>query len=1087
MSARKLLLTPLGALLALALWLPAAASAQAKAAWVLTLTPLPANLIPGAEGEVLAIATNVGAAPTAGESRLEVALPEGVVPLSVESQDSDIGAPDPTCNVEVPTRTVTCKTAEPVGSGRRLVATVHIETTASSGTLDLQANVKGGGAPQTDATHPAAVQAQPIPFGFLPGFQAPATGEDGSASTLAGSHPFQQTIDFGFPTKRAGKVLTNDGHARNFYTELPQGLVGSPAATPVLCTEVLLVSNRCPNASQVGLADITTVLGETANAVFTSNLYNMVPPPGYPAELATNVANAGIYVHILASVRSDADYGIETSVKDAIAFGLQPIFNAGAQVWGQPSAESHDRLRGKCTDTELITCPVPRNEGAFVTLPGDCTEEPLRFEMLADSWEEPSPPADLRQTEYESADLQGQATTLEECETLEYEPTISSRPTTNLADSPTGLDFDLHQPQDVAFTSRATAGVKDASVTFPRGLAVNPAQAAGLGACSEAQIGFEGEEEGHLYFSSEPQSCPDAAKIGTVEVASPALVRHNPQHEVEVDPETDEALPEVLQGSVYLASPFANPFDSLIATYVVVEDQKSGIVAKLAGEAQLDPQSGQITARFEENPQLPLQDVAVHLFGGDLITPPTCGRYTTTTELVPWSNPEETLSPADSFQVTAAPGGGACPTSEAAMPNAPRLSAGTIAPKAGAFSPLLFKLGREDGSQRLGRIEADLPTGLSAKLAGIAQCTDAGIARAHSREAPNQGAAEIADPSCPASSEVGSVIAAAGAGPNPYYTSGHAYLAGPYKGAPLSVVAIVPAVAGPFDLGTVLARSALYLNPETAQAHIVTDPLPQILEGVPVDARVVSVSALRANFTLNPTSCDVKSFGGSAISALGSPAPLFERFQVGGCKSLPYKPKLSARLFGPIHRGGHPRFRAVLSAKPGEANTAAFSLTLPRSEFIDQAHFRTICTRVQFAAAACPAGSVYGYVKAKSPLLDYTLEGPIYLRSSSHELPDAVAVLRGPPSQPVEIDAVARIDSVGGGLRSRVETVPDAPISKVIVTLQGAKKGLFQNSTNICKGTFRMRASFTGQNAKTYDTRPPLRAQCAKGKGKAGH
>jgi hypothetical protein len=259
-----------------------------------------------------------------------------------------------------------------------------------------------------------------------------------------------------------------------------------------------------------------------------------------------------------------------------------------------------------------------------------------------------------------------------------------------------------------------------------------------------------------------------------------------------------------------------------------------------------------------------------------------------------------------------------------------------------------------------------------------------------------------------------------------------------------------------------------------------------VIQGIPIDLRSVAVHADRPDFTLNPTSCAVKAFGGSALSSLGLAAPLFARFQVGGCAALPFGPKLSARLFGPAHRGAHPRFRAVITAKPGEANIGRFVLTLPHSEFIDQAHFRTICTRVQFAAGQCPAGSIYGSVRAFTPLLDYPLEGPIYLRSSVHELPDVVAALRGPPSQPIEIDGVGRVDSVNGGLRTTVETVPDAPLTKLEVNMQGGSKGLFQNSTNICRGKHRMSVGLEGQNGKTADARPLLRASCKK-KGRKGH
>jgi len=1075
---------------------PAGASA-ATAAWTLTLTPLPANLTPGEGGELLVIATNVGGAPTAGSaSVLEVSLPAGVIPLTVTAKNSDFASVlAPSCAIEALTRTVKCETAEPIGPGRRLVAEIPLEVTAPEGTLDLLASVGGGGATQqANLAFPAKIQPDPIPFDFLPLFGAPANNADGTAAVLAGSHPYQQTFDFGFPTKKVGKGLTNDGHARNFYFELPRGMVGNPGASPVLCTEAELTSiEGCPEPSQVGISDVTTLFGEAGtNLVFTGPLYNMVPPPGYPAEIAVDVADVGIFAHVLTSLRSGKDYGIETSVRDVIAFGQQPIFSVQAQIWGDPSSPAHEGIRGRCSGSKA-TCEVDPVEIPLLTMPGDCPGQPLGFEALADSWEEPSPPGELREALYESADLEGNQVQMEGCNALQFKPTIEARPTTTAADSPAGLDFSLHQPQEEPhpepLAGRATAILKDATVTFPAGLAVNPAQASGLDACSEDQIGFEEEgEEGALFFSENPQSCPDAAKIGTVQAATPLLVQRDPAHEVEIDPQTGAPAPEPLHGSVYLARPFANPFDSLVALYLVVEDPKTGIVAKLAGEGELDSATGQITTRFKESPEAPIEDIHVHIFGGDrgaLITPQACGAYDTQAELTPWSAPEaEVEQLTDSFEVNRAPSGGPCP---AQAPFAPRLRAGTLEPTAGKYSPLLFKLSREDGSERLARLEATLPPGLTAKLAGVAQCSEAGIAKAISREAPDKGAAELADPSCPAASQVGTVTVGAGAGPTPFYTTGRAYLSGPYKGAPLSIVIITPAVAGPFDLGAVVVRSAVYLDPETAQPRTVSDPLPQLLDGIPVDVRSVALRLDRPKFSLNPTSCDEKHFSGAATSALGRIAPLTERFQLGGCRALPFKPKLSLRLFGATTRGAHPRLRAVLTAKPGEAGIARTVVALPHSEFIDQAHFRTICTRVQFAAKACPQGSVYGHLKAITPLLDTPLEGPVYLRSSSHELPDVVAALHGPPSMPIELDLDGRVDSVNGGVRTIFANVPDAPVTKVILTMQGKRKGLFQNSTNICKGTHRASVKMDGQNGKAYDTRPALNASCPKKKAKPRH
>jgi Divergent InlB B-repeat domain len=1245
--------------------LPAGAQAAAKPAWTVALTPLPANFAPGVKSEYLVLATNVGAAPTSGpESVLEITMPpSGVSILGAEVSNSTPGAGGSSCTTLA--QTVTCKTASAVGSGRYLVAKVLLEADGSTATIQSTAKISGGEGGEAEATSLAPVQVEPVAFEFLPGFASPVTEEDGSPDTLAGSHPYQQSTSFAFPVAHLGEKVTNAGHPRDISVELPRGLVGSPAASKVLCTEVQLVVEKCPDESQVGVIDVTTLVAEAGHiGVSSTALYNMVPPPGSPAELATNVAGAGLFAHVQVNVRSDGDYGVEAVTHDVLAYGQQPIFSVQAQVWGDPSSAAHERIRGKCIFLNT-TCPVPARKPALLTMPSDCPGSPLPFEARADSWEEPNPPATEREAHYESADLAGNPVSVKGCGSLPFEPTIQARPTTNVSDSPSGLDFDLHQAQEEV-EGRSPAALRDAAITFPPGMVVNPSQANGLGACSETQIGFLKEEAGQLRFSKEPQSCPDAAKLGTVEVTSPALVARNEKHEVETDIEENVKAPtpalsvfkagtgsgsvtsspagiacgetcaaefetgevvtltpaaatgseftgwsgacsgtgacqvtmgearsvtasfaleegtpppsqfqltvftigtgsgsvtsspagiacgetcaaefeagevvtltpaaapgseftgwsgacsgtgacqvtmsetgsvgagfekdieenpvlEVLHGSIYIAKPFANPLHSLVATYLAVEDQRLGIVAKLAGEARLDPSTGQVTAVFTENPELPFEDVSVHLFGGArgaFITPPACGHFSTTSDLTPWSAPEgKDRFPDSSFATSVAPGGGACPGAEAQLSNAPKLVAGTTPPSAGKYAPLIFKLSREDGTQRLGKIEAALPAGLSAKLAGVGICSEAQIAKARSREVPEEGALEGSDPSCPAASQIGIVNAAAGAGPTPYYTQGHAYLAGPYKGAPLSIVAIAPAVAGPFDLGAVVVRSALYIDPETARARVVSDPLPRILQGVPIDLRSVAVRAERPDFSLNPTSCAPESFAGQALSTLGQPASLFEPFQVGGCSSLPYKPKLTTKLFGPIHRGGHPRLRSVFVARAGDANTARISFALPHSEFIDQAHFRTICTRVQFAANQCPAGAVYGHITATSPLVDYALEGPIYLRSSSHKLPDVVAVLKGPPYQPIEVDLDGRVDSVNGGIRTTFETVPDQPVSRAVVTLQGGRKGLFQNSTDICKGAHRATLKLLAQNGKVADSRPKILAQCGKAKKKKG-
>ena len=1075
-----------------------ASAAPPKPAWALTLTPTPGAFAPGSTNEYLVSATNVGAAPSSAETTtIEVTVPPTLTPLAVKAAgNSHHGAKEPDC--EISSQGLVCETSEAVPPGYVLQALFSVEVPSSLAGQEVEAKaaISGDGANPLQTSVLTPVQSQPLPFGFLGDSSAHLTEEDGSPALLAGTHPYQATIHLGFPTESIAGELTGSGHPRDVALDLPRGWIGNPAASPVLCTEAELTSQitpGCPPASQVGVVDATTLVGlgggKGGETVLTSSLYNMVPPPGAAAEVAFDVAEVGFFVHVQGAVRSDSDFGVEAYTRDLLALTIHPIFGVQTQLWGAPLASAHDAIRANCRRVGG-SCPIedpPPKPIAFLTTPGDCPGQAPLYKAFADSWEEPG---QQRHTEFLGTDLAGNPTATEDCGALEFEPTFQSRPTTNLTDSPTGLDFKLHLPQSTDLASRAKADLEDAVVTFPAGMVANASQASGLGACTETQIGFLGG--GGTSFSRAPQSCPADSKLGTVEVSSPVLVQRNEKHEVELDPESEDPLPEPLHGAIYLAQPFANPFGTLVTTYLVIEDEKTGIVAKLAGEGHLDPNSGQVTVSFRENPELPIEDIEVKLFGGSrgaLLTPPTCSPHTTDAQFTPWSAPEEPAGQTDSFALSAAPGGGPCPAVQAAMPNAPALRAGTLAPVAGTYSPLLFRLSRQDGSQRMAGIDATLPSGLSAKLAGVGECPETAIARARSREVPNRGALEQADPSCPAASQIGTIDVAAGGGPNPFHASGRAYLAGPYKGAPLSVVAIAPAVAGPFDLGAVVVRSALYIDPETAQGHIVSDPLPQILDGVPVDLRSVSVDVSRPGFALNPTSCAEKAFAGHVTSALGQAAPISARFQVGGCAALPYAPKMSAKLFGPTHRGAHPRLRTVFSARPGDANTARLSFALPHSEFIDQAHFRTICTRVQFVANQCPAGAVYGHVIASSPLLDYPLEGPIYLRSSSHKLPDVVAVLKGPPSQPIEVDLDGRVDAVNGGIRTTFETVPDAPVSTAVVTLQGGKKGLFVNSTDICRGTHRATLELEAQNGKVSDSRPKLVAQCKKGRhgGHKGH
>ncbi len=1085
-SSRSMLAT-LGITAMLACILAASASAATPApAWSIRSLAVPTNFKPGDESgryqyEVMVV--NIGGAATDGSPiTLTDSLPAGLtvksVTLTLRSSLDGTGVHDfgPTlCKEEKPAsvETVHCTIPEELpetpsptlveaGEALRLVIQVSTPAGAAGEMLANVAQVQGGGAAPASTTSLNEASAEPASAGFMD-FRASLLGADGLPTGQPGSHPYQYLTSFAVNTRPVapggiGKFTPAGGNIKDVSVALPPGLVGNPTATSrctaqqfntshTINTEfgATFTQNDCPDGSVVGMVVVQQLEGQGETVPLP--LYNLVPPVGMPAQLGFQVLGAPFYIDT--ALRTGGDYGITASLRNATE--VNRVTAADVMVWGVPSDPSHDPLRGSCLNQvpsqapySLGSCSAGLVVEPFLRLPTSC-EDPLATTMSFDTWTSPGAFVDASFTEPAPVN----------CAPLDFSPGISATPHTTVADSPSGLRFNLHLPQNNDPILPAEADLRDAVVTLPEGVTVNPASANGLAGCSPAQVDLNGPG---------PANCPDASKVGSVRIDTPLL-----DHPV--------------QGAVYVATQNDNPFNSLLAIYIAVHDPQSGVVVKLAGHVVPDPNTGRLTTRFDDNPQLPFEDLTVEFFDGPrapLRTPGTCGHYTTTSQLKPWSAPESgpDATPSDSFTVGAAPGGGPCAGSEAAQPHRPSFSAGTVAPVAASYSPFAMRLQREDGSQNLRSVKVVLPPGLVGKLAGIPYCPESSIVAAGFRS----GRAERAAPSCPAASEVGTVTAGAGAGPSPVHVLGRAYLAGPYKGAPISLAIVTPAVAGPFDLGTVVVRAALNVHPETAQVTVVSDPIPAILQGIPLDVRSISVNVGRPRFTLNPTNCEAMSVGGQAISLLGQPASLSDRFQVGGCRGLGFKPRLYTRLFGGTGRGDHPRLRAVLKTRSGDANIGRAAVTLPHSEFLDQGNIRTVCTRVQFAADRCPVGSIYGHAVAETPLLDEPLRGPVYLRSSDNLLPDLVVALRGPARQPIEVRLVGRIDSVRGGIRTIFDLVPDAPVSRFVLTMQGgAKKGLLVNSTDICMGRHPATAKFKGQSGRPYDFRPALRnSKCAR-------
>ena len=907
----------------------------------------------------------------------------------------------------------------------------------------------------------------------------------GEPSTQAGEHPYAVATTIALnktkiaaigngPSQGESGVTGTMVNTKNIETKLPPGLIGNPTALP-RCPHLLVTEEMCPPQDQVGLiwiygskekepSEAERQMNENKQwAWFALPLYNVVPASDVPAEFGAFVEGQAP-AWITFNVRTGSDYGITAdSLKIISAIALEKVI---VVVWGVPASHAHDgkaRENGE-PQTEVIErhgcgtvpCPDPEpEEKAFLTNPTSCAG-PQTASVLLDSWQEPESWL-AASTELPGGGFTG-------CGKLKFEPGLEAQPTTNVADSPTGLHVDLHVPQDVdrqGFEepgTLATADLKDARVTLPAGMTIDPSSADGLQACSEAQIGYlpqRSAEVGHPQFTPGAAECPDASKIGTVEVDSP-----------------DIAHP--LPGAVYVAAQDANPFKSLLALYITVYDPQTGVVVKLPGKVALDPVTGQLTTTVDENPQLPFNDFKLDFFAGSrgaLTTPLVCGSYAVGSDLTPWSAPEGADATPSSlpFTVSGAPGGGACVSSEAQAPNSPGFTAGTASPVAGSYSPFVLKLSREDGSQRFRALNVTLPPGLTGKIAGIEQCPQAAIEKAQSRGHEGYGALEQSSPSCPSGSAVGIVHVGAGSGA-PYYVTGRAYFAGPYEGAPFSLVIVTPAVAGPFDLGTVVVRAGLFINPSTAQVTVRSDPFPSILDGIPLDIRSVAVEMNRHEFVLNPTSCAVMSVSGEEKSTTGSVASLSSRFQAGGCTTLPFAPSFTASTQGKASKAGGASLVVKVNPLPGQANIAKVDLQLPKQLPSRLTTLQKACTEAQFNAnpAGCPEGSVIGSAVAHTPILNSPLVGPSYLVShGGAAFPDVEFVLQGEGVK-IVLDGGTQIKN--GVTYSHFETVPDAPITSFETILpEGPHSVLGTNvpasaKYSLCGQNLTMPTTITGQN-----------------------
>jgi hypothetical protein len=880
-----------------------------------------------------------------------------------------------------------------------------------------------------------------------------------------------------------------EGDLRTVRVDLPAGLTVNPQATEQCELEGEESPSTCSSSapsSQVGTSEVTATNELTGIAVTLPPVpvYNIVPNDGEPARFGFSVAGSDVFL--------EADVSWEGDYHEYFTIHAHKLEVEGIPLGLARIAKNRLVFDGDSGDGTFITTP-PTCFGEAT--PGSLFERAYSTFLRADSFQEPNPSFPVGSEFVESKIPTG--TSPKNCDDIPFDPSIGVNPNTAQTDSPAGATVTVALPEiknplkDEA--SKATSHVRSARVTLPAGMGLNPSAANGLEACTDAQFGKG---------SRNPVTCPAASRIGTVEVDTPPLPDGS------------------LSGPVFVGQQLSRDPASgdMYRIFVVAESSRYDISARLLGRATVNPQTGQITTSFDDGalgkvplpglPQVPFESFRIKLDGGPtavLTSPPTCGPNTAGTQMTPWSSARGSVPPgeeggpssdtsasaSDAFALSSAPGGVPCAKTLAERPFAPGFGVTTANPQGGAFSPLHMTIARADGNQELKGVDLTLPPGLTAKLAGVSYCPEAALAVAGA----NSGLAEAASSSCPASSQIGSAQVAAGSGPAPIQIGGKVFLTGPYKGAPLSLAVITPATAGPFDLGTVVVRVALFVDPRTAQVRALSDPIPHVYGGATLGLRAVAVKLDRPNFSLNPTSCALFAVSGSLLGGGANPldpgafaaVPASAPFKATNCGKLGFRPKLFLRLFGAGKRGKNPKLRAVLLPPKGNANIARAATILPRSLILDQGNLSKVCTRVQYAARKCPKKSIYGHARAFSPLLDRPLKGPVYLRSSDNVLPDLVASMRGQ----VDIELASRTDSVRGRIRNIFDIVPDVPVSKFILTMRGGRKGLLVNSRNQCQRKRAQRANlrFKAQNGKKRNMKVKLRPPCGKkkaGRGKAG-
>jgi hypothetical protein len=1038
----------------------APASASPGAWWHIGSAPFPSQLEPGGTGYISVFAVNRGyedAQGAASPITLTDVLPPGVEVTEVQSHKK----PEATnCTFSAHTASCTYEAAVRPYARVWMVLAVKVVAGPISGEVS-SVSVSGGGAP-----------AETIQSGFHFGIGEPDFGLEayelapeevgGGIDTQAGAHPFQltTTITFNrtgqFPQgppipKRIPGIPMQPALPKEVDVKLPPGLIGNPTPFPQ-CTSAQFTAaqldntNECPQDTAVGFANITIDEPSFFGVrIWRPPVFNLVPEHGEPARFGFTVEGAPIYLDT--SVRTGGDYGITVHVENISQ--IATLLESEVTFWGVPGDPRHDVSRGwDCGgslglgEEDEFPCKLQEQKSPqpLLVMPTSCAG-PLQTSAEATSWKEPNHVLTYGPNEA----LPG----LDGCNRLGFEPDVSATPDGQAASSPSGLGVDVHVPQAESQTPTglSEANVKDTTVALPEGLALNPSAADGLQSCSIAQISLA---------SSGPASCPEAAKVGTVTIHTPLL-------------------PEPLTGAAYLAAQGANPFGSLVALYVVVEDPQAGVLIKLAGEVHLS-ETGQIVSTFKNTPQLPFEDFELNFFGGGrapLATPGACGSYTTQASLEPWSGTAAVQS-SSTFNITSGPNGTPCPSSP---PFTPSLTGGTTNLQAGGFSPLVATIGREDGNQSIQALQLHMPSGLLGALTGVRLC----------------GEAEADAGTCTDQSLIGHTVVSVGLGGNPYsVTGGRVYLTGPYQGAPFGLSIVNPAVAGPFNLGNVIVRAKVEVDPHTSALTITTDnsgpyKIPAILQGIPLQIKHVNVTIDRPGFTFNPTNCNPQAITGSVSSAQGASSPVSVPFQVTNCKSLAFTPKFAvstpAKSSKASGAGLNVKLTYPSSPQGSEADIAKVKVALPVQLPSQLKTLQKACLAKVFEEnpAKCPIESAVGHATVHTPVLPVPLTGPAYFVSHGGEaFPALTVVLQG---YGVTVDLVGSTFISNGITTTTFGAVPDVPFSSFELTLpQGRYAALGANLPESAKGNFCgqklvMPTQFVAQDGVEINQNTPISIQ----------